>query len=747
MPASQKDQELTGYLQLQGDPNYPVFAGQVFALLYPESGAHDPEAGREQTSSPDENNSLVQTVSSSCVYQAQSGKLIARGYGLVKIKEGRVHVVPLLRVSKDKLHLLATIYARDFFGQEITEQRIAQAVTNLGLEVELQEAQVQQALRQAAKQNAPQSKVVVARGGQLPQEAKDASLELAGDPALPVFPGFALGRLLREQECVPGKCIDGTSWEPEEKEPSRRITPGPKCGWELGQDQETMYATRYGLLSEHLGQPFVSPLIKISKDKLRVWATLYARDFYHKKISAQGIKELLLSAGLQAEIDEQAVAAALKQAKKDKAAQENVLVAQGKPPVSGRDSRLVFAWEQEQERVDDQDSLDPRQRSLFRSVDQEQLIGWLQPPGVGWPGKDVFGREVPSSPGSQVAVIVGDNVSAYKNGELLGGEEKPGDSAQPDADPGACARGSKGQQVAEPGAEFWSLAAGIVDWDGQTVSVQEAINVQGDVDYSTGNIDLQTGSVQIQGNIRAGFKVKTPDSVYVQQSVEGALVKAGKDCIVNAGLSMHEHGNVIVGGSLQAHFMENATVKARGDIIVSQDIVNSLVHTLGQVQATKGRGTIQGGLIRAAQGVQCKVLGSEHGVSTRVVLSFPAEGDPALVQRRDRLKQKLEQIQEELGEGNYQALLERTPKEKHPQLIEKLKAKTSINSELKEIKSRIKESRDALVQQALESKVVVKEVVYPGVEITIGQETLEVKETLRSPTFYLDQETMGIKIA
>ncbi|MFW6314237.1 MAG: FapA family protein, partial [Desulfohalobiaceae bacterium] len=349
----------------------------------------------------------------------------------------------------------------------------------------------------------------------------------------------------------------------------------------------------------------------------------------------------------------------------------------------------------------------------------------------------------------QAQVIVGQNVAAYKNDKPLAVQSqeplKSGQGQEKNTDESP--RNLQGQVVTEPGVEFRALLPGVVGWNGKTISVLEAIQIKGDVDYSTGNIEFKKGSVHVQGSIKSGFSLKTPGNVYVKQSVEGAVPQAGGDCVVNIGLSMQEKGSVTVGGSLQAHFMENATVKAKGDIFITHDIINSLIQTLGQVQATKGRGKIQGGLIRAATGVQCNVLGSERGVSTRIVLSFVAEGDPALIQRRDQLKRKLQKIQEVLGEDNYQTLLEKTPKEKHPQLVEMLKNKSKILAELKELKPKIKESKQELTQRTMESKIVVKDKVYPGVEITIAQESLEVKETLHSPTFYLDQESMAIKIA
>ncbi|MGM0424812.1 MAG: DUF342 domain-containing protein [Thermodesulfobacteriota bacterium] len=754
MSASQNGQEITGYLKLQGDPDYPVFAGQAFALLVSEPEEVVPDSDRADKQGQEKEARWVRVSSSSCVYRAQSGELLAKGYGLVKFSGDRLQVIPLMRVSKNRLHLLATLYSRDFFAQQITLDRISQAVSDLGLQAKVQEEEVARALQKAAKKGEPQSGVVIASGGDLPMEARDAKLELAGEPGLPVFPGFVLGRIIQGQECVWGKCIDGSPLEPDKKDPPLRIEPTQKCGWELGTDQETMYATRYGLLGWQQGKPFVSPLLKISKNRLKVWANLYAKDFCQKKISVQGIKDVLQDLGLKAEVEEEAVANALKLAKKTKAAQENVLVAQGSKPIQGEDGRVVFAWEEaEAAKTQQAGELDPRQRSLYRSVEEGQTICWLQPPGIGRPGLDVFGKEIPAQPGSSAQITLGQNVQVYKNGQpLLEPEAQEGTGADGPAsaegESGHAGKGGlQGQVITESGAEIRALVSGIVIWDGQNISVQEAVQIKGDVDFSTGNLAFGKGDVHIQGNVRGGFSVKTPGSVYVKQSVEGALVQTGGDCIVNAGLSMHEKGSVTVGGCLQAHFLENATVKARGDVIVTQDIVNSLVFSLGRVLSTRGRGTIQGGLIRAAEGLECNVLGSEHGVSTRVVLSFNAEGNPDLVQRRDKLKKRLQKIQEIIGEDNYQTLLQKTPKEKHRQLIEMLKAKSSIVSELKELKTKIKESRQALVQKALESKVQVHDIVYPGVELTIGEQTLEVKEPLHGPTFYLDFEDRAIKIA
>ncbi len=736
MSAGRKEQELDGIVQLHGDTAFPVFAGQVFASITSGQSSFTGQKSAKDKPDTDLQEKKITTADSSCLYKAESGELVAKGYGLVQIVENKVLVKPLMRVSKDRFHILATLYARDFKGQEVTPERIKKAVHDLGLQAMVDINQVQQALEEANKQGQPKSGVIVASGGVLPQEARDASLELAGDIDFPVFPGQVLGRLIQARTCLWGKCIDGTPLQPEHQHEPETIKPFAKCGWELGSDQETIYATRYGLLKIEQRQPRVEPLLKLTSNRLKLWMTLYAYDFYHNKIKLQDITKLLQRLGVACYIDEQAISEALKQAKKSKSPVQDVLAAYGQKPRPGAQGQVVFAQKNKEVEPEKLQDLDPRDYSLYFSVVQDQLICWLQAPESGQAGQDVFGREIPAEQGAFAEVLPGENVQACKDGQVLYGSAQE-QQEQEETNP----------VINDPGTEFRAEAPGIIEWDGKKLSVQEAVQIKGDVDFATGNIDFKKGAVHVQGTIKSGFSVKTPDSVYVRGTIEGALVKCGKNCIVNMGLTMQEKGMITVGGYLQAHFMENATLRVRGDVLVTHDIVNCTLWTLGQVQAVKGRGTIQGGLIRVGSGLQANVLGSEHGTGTRIVLNFSGEGDPDLVQKRDELNAKLQRLQNVLGNDDYYTLLNRFPKEKHSQLIEMIKAKSSINSELKEIKSKIKQSKEMLLQKALQSRIEVRKMVYPGVEISIGNQTLEIKETMKSPVFYLDQETMTIKTA
>ena len=71
--------------------------------------------------------------------------------------------------------------------------------------------------------------------------------------------------------------------------------------------------------------------------------------------------------------------------------------------------------------------------------------------------------------------------------------------------------------------------------DREKINVFPVYEVNGDVDYNTGNIDF-VGTIVIRGNVRSGFKVKADGDIRIIGSVEGAELEAAGSIEISAGI-------------------------------------------------------------------------------------------------------------------------------------------------------------------------------------------------------------------
>ena len=86
----------------------------------------------------------------------------------------------------------------------------------------------------------------------------------------------------------------------------------------------------------------------------------------------------------------------------------------------------------------------------------------------------------------------------------------------------------KNTEISEDGTQLVASIAGSVDFTGNVFQVKPVLEVPGDVDFSTGNINF-LGDVNIRGNVLSGFTVRAMGNVRVEGVVEaGSSVEAGQ---------------------------------------------------------------------------------------------------------------------------------------------------------------------------------------------------------------------------
>jgi uncharacterized protein (DUF342 family) len=283
---------------------------------------------------------------------------------------------------------------------------------------------------------------------------------------------------------------------------------------------------------------------------------------------------------------------------------ERFLIAEGEHPVEAKDGEFewdeIFSRRAQDWRGDA--PMDYYTVNTILTVEADTMVGRIRSPKAGRDGRDVFGEEVPPNRRAGSPLKLGNGLRTA-----------------PD-DP----------------RKVVTTVAGRLVLSRQELCVNELLDIRGDVDFKSGNVDSVI-DVHIAGDVKPKFAVKTAKSLTVWGSVEAATLTIGGDVHVRGGLYGQESGcRVQAGGAVVAGICDNAQVQARGDIRVAREIINSHVHTVGRVLIENG--SIIGGETYARNGIKARQAGSAVGVPTRIAIGL----DGAVLYRARQIDERID---------------------------------------------------------------------------------------------------------
>ncbi len=280
----------------------------------------------------------------------------------------------------------------------------------------------------------------------------------------------------------------------------------------------------------------------------------------------------------------------------------------------------------------------------------------------------------------------------------------------------------------------------VVDRNGGVRVITEFV-VRGDVDYSTGNVRCK-GSVKIEGSVLPDFSVESDQDVTIDGGVDSANVYAEGDISVGHGIHGSPDTKVVAGGGVRALFIETATVRAKGDVVLGQSLRHSDVRTTGAVKATERKGAIAGGRVFATRGILVNELGSELGTGTELVVGVDTSKVDlleALEKKIDGYEVELRRLDAQLGPAVEESKRTELHAGKKSWIAKLLKQRAAIVEE----RDKAAEARSKLTSEMnadLSAKVRVLKKVYPGVVVRIGEATYSVGDPKHDVTFYYDQD-------
>ncbi|GAB1432776.1 hypothetical protein MASR2M29_14010 [Spirochaetota bacterium] len=376
---------------------------------------------------------------------------------------------------------------------------------------------------------------------------------------------------------------------------------------------------------------------------------------------------------------------------------KDFLIASGKQPVSEYPEHIIIeneflpGWKPLD---NEKHSIDWKEKSPIIVVKKGAQIGRVIAHRSGQPGMTVNGKEIPFAKEQIKSYALAKNVERQEDRILASSD-------------------------------------GRVVVDGQKVFIEEVLLIKGNVDYRIGHIYFP-GDVIIEGGVAAGFKIYSGGSISIKETMDAFEVSAKGDLVCAQGIIGKDQGQVRVGGSLKAKFIENTRIAAKADIEVPGSIVGSRIFTLGKLlMGDKGR--IVGGEIYATHGISCGFLGGVTRPQTILNVGIDFTVQQKLVQANalmQELSMRIARLQNIL-KTRQDAALEKTRAEIELKL-------RSLSENIAELNKRVDIDEEAVVS--------VKNIVYPGVVINICHIRINIDEAIKKASFRLDKKANRIII-
>ncbi|NLZ53686.1 MAG: DUF342 domain-containing protein [Thermoanaerobacteraceae bacterium] len=380
-------------------------------------------------------------------------------------------------------------------------------------------------------------------------------------------------------------------------------------------------------------------------------------------------------------------------------------VAFGLPPTDGKDGKIQFYFDTNRDlkpKLLEDGTVDYHNLGLVINVKKGELLAEIIPPTKGIPGMTVTGKPVKAKDGKEPRIHAGKNVV-----------------------------------ISEDGYKAFA------DIDGQPIlynnklSVLPVLEIKGDVGPATGNIDF-LGSVIVLGNVKSGFAIKASQDLEVYGIVEAAQIEVEGNIIIKRGIQGQGKGILKAGRDFTARYIENATVKAGNNIIISEASMHSQLFAGKDIRLEGKKGLIVGGNAKAGEKLIAKTIGSPMSTYTEIEVGI----NPTLKMDYQNICNKLAELETDLHKihqalGVLQRLKEKKllTHEKQILLDKLMLTKDSLNSQQLELKSE-KQRLDLVMSHSGRAKISASNICYSGVNIIIGNASLKVRDKISHVTFY-----------
>lgn len=393
-------------------------------------------------------------------------------------------------------------------------------------------------------------------------------------------------------------------------------------------------------------------------------------------------------------INEQAIRDAIQRAT-NQATKVQAVVAEGVLPIHGSDAKVNY-------RLPEQavlrplpllpdGSVDYLQMDQARYIQAGELIATVVPANHGRPGRTVTfpPQTVHQRLGKEANLRAGDNVTA-----------------------------------SEDNLQFTAERSGYVYLSADKLCVLPAQpvtgNLQGAHEFAS--------ALALNGNLLPGAQVRVRGDVAISWQCEGAVVNARGTCYLQRGAQRSE-------------------IAADGNILLRASAVDCNLSTRRKVIALSEEVQIAGGRIVAFEGIEAYTIGTPAWAPTEVVVGVDTLGDERLFEIAEEIRRCESNIQK--INTALRPFISVTAEVASP---EKKGAIQQLTAQRRRLEVRVKELQhekrtiSIQINAPVRAEVVVQEVVYPGVKITIGKYSYLVETEMRAVRFLVARGETRVQV-
>lgn len=436
--------------------------------------------------------------------------------------------------------------------------------------------------------------------------------------------------------------------------------------------------------------------LRVSDDRMEVVLEVAAECLTSPEIIAK-VQELVQSKGIKAELDVEALQAAVEEARQNESGLENVVIARGKPSVPPCDAMLEWSrdfFAKGYQTDSESGTVDFHEMASQPYVEKEEHLVKVIPGRPGVDGIDVYGHPI--------------KVSQPKKENLKKGRNVYWD---------------------EDEQSFRAGISGRVKLTRDVLDIDEVYSIRSDVGPETGNVK-HPGAVRISGDVVSEFKVEAGGPVEVKGQIYASEIQCEGNLDVKYGINASTNKIISVGGTVKSRHISNAHIICHGDVCADAEICNSILNVRGEVIC---RGRIVGGSTVSLGGIHTAQAGSETEIRTILVAGVDFQLLDALKVKKEEMEKLTKELEKSETAHKQLAMLgnkllggQRERIMKLESFIEEGRERiTLLRTEKTEIYRKMTEGRAA--------RISIDKVVYPGTILRIVSSTLEVDEIRRGP--------------
>ncbi len=285
---------------------------------------------------------------------------------------------------------------------------------------------------------------------------------------------------------------------------------------------------------------------------------------------------------------------------------KKILIAEATKPTFGKDGSIVYLKSEELSvKKNALGVADFYNTGIVKTIKEGEELVRIIAPSKGDNGKNIKGRLIESKQGKDIDFL-----------KIVG----------------------EGVKLSEDGKYIIASRNGCYKRQGKVVSIIEKLEVKQNLNFSIGNFNTTT-TVEIRGDIKYGFTIKTESDLLVHGVIEDAVIEIGQNIICKSGITKGTR-LLKAGKSIRTKYINNKKNIICNDLFVEGSIFTSEVIAINSIYSN----TLAGGEVTAGAEIDVDVLGNKHNMQTVVNIGLTKENIQEIILLKNEiysLKEKL----------------------------------------------------------------------------------------------------------